>query len=546
MTSSDKTFSYFIQLGAEKYPARTYLQTVDGETLSYEEAYIKSIKYAHALRKLGVTNADQVAMMLPQGIDAVLVWIACCWVGARRVCIEVNPEFEGLVLQQVLANSKAKIVFTQSDLLSRLQTINIESTLLTKAVITDTDSLQGLEDLVASLKLEVISGKDFLLDIEAKPIENESINSDIGSITYTSGTTGVSKGVVLHWPHFHGLIEPSPHALPHHENTCFYVPYPPSWSPGQTPVYCAAALGCRAVLRNQLDFSQCMEDIRRFQCTEFFMPQFLANFIMSQPRSKDDISSPLESVFMLGIADDVQGFIKRFSIKNLTYGYGMTELGIALSETNLSKSHLRGLCGRPTIFHEASIVDSNDEPVETGQIGELVIRPVRPWTVISEYFGQPELSVHTNRNNWFHTGDAFYSDNDGDFFFVDRIKDLIHLSSGPVSSILLERLAREVKNVFQSAAVGVKEEGQNFDQAKIFVQPAPGAKIVEKDLFTHLKNSLPEMHHPMWIEFIDKFPRTASLKIRKPWLREKTHGPSTWIKTGKDYQPLYENLAMES
>jgi crotonobetaine/carnitine-CoA ligase len=82
-------------------------------------------------------------------------------------------------------------------------------------------------------------------------------------------------------------------------------------------------------------------------------------------------------------------------------------------------------CGRRRPGYEVRIVDDQDEPLAAGQVGELVVRTAEPWLLCAGYWRMPEKTAEAWRNGWFHTGDAFTEDEDGDFSFVDRIKDAI-------------------------------------------------------------------------------------------------------------------------
>jgi len=360
--------------------------------------------------------------------------------------------------------------------------------------------------------------------------------NDIASITYTSGTTGVPKGAVIRWPYFFRFVEEdAPHRLPRDNQSCIYVPHPISWLVGQTALYKAAVAGCRVVLRESLVPSMCMSDISRHKCTEFLIPLPVAEYLMQQPPLPSDASCPLENVCLLGVPASAVAFVRRFNIKNVVYYYGMTEVGNVLISDDLSKASRPGLCGRPDPRYEIQIVDDDDEPVAANEMGQLVIRSRKPWRGPTEYFNMADETLAAFRNNWFHTGDAFVRDEDGDYFFVDRIDELICLTDGYVSSNNIQIAANSHRDVLQSAAVGVKV-GEAEEEIKLFVQLKSGGALTAPELWGHLLAILPARHLPRWIEFLNEIPRTPSLKIRKSELQMRPHNAATWeTKNGRIY-----------
>jgi len=100
MDSRKNSLAHFVRLSAHRFPTNTFLETVDGQIWTYQQVYETSLVYAHALRRLGVEAYAQVAIMLPTGVEATLLWIACAWLRAHRVAVHVDEGFDGLPLQQ--------------------------------------------------------------------------------------------------------------------------------------------------------------------------------------------------------------------------------------------------------------------------------------------------------------------------------------------------------------------------------------------------------------------------------------------------------------
>ena len=104
---------------------------------------------------------------------------------------------------------------------------------------------------------------------------------------------------------------------------------------------------------------------------------------------------------------------------------------------------------------ECRIVDENDIEVPAGAVGELMVRADLPWSLKQRYVNAPEATLGAWRNGWFHTGDAFYRDDEGRFFFVDRMKDSIRRKGENISSLEVEKVVLQHPDIVDAAAIPV-------------------------------------------------------------------------------------------
>jgi carnitine-CoA ligase len=131
---------------------------------------------------------------------------------------------------------------------------------------------------------------------------------------------------------------------------------------------------------------------------------------------------------------------------------------------------------RPRGDAEVRIVDENDVEVPPGQIGELVFRPSDPWRVMLGYDRMPEATIANNRNFWFHTGDRAWKDEDGWFWYVDRIKDGMRRRGENISTQELEAFVRRHPAIAEVCANAVPSE-LSEDEVMIYVQRHAGRKL---------------------------------------------------------------------
>jgi carnitine-CoA ligase len=207
--------------------------------------------------------------------------------------------------------------------------------------------------------------------------------------------------------------------------------------------------------------------------------------------------------------------------------YGSTEVpAVVRSGLNPDDFRASGKLVDPDNF-EARIVDPFDREVPVGCVGELIVRHSRPWSLNSGYKDMPEATVEAWRNGWYHTGDAFRRDEEGNYYFVDRIKDAIRRRGENVSSLEVEEELNEHPAVHESACVAVPSE-HGEDEIAAYVVIGEGMSATFPELVEHLQKRLPHFMVPRYFEYVSEIPRSASSKIQKHKLRRLAITAATW------------------
>ncbi len=174
------------------------------------------------------------------------------------------------------------------------------------------------------------------------------------------------------------------------------------------------------------------------------------------------------------------------------------------------------------------MVNECDEPLGPGEIGELVVRTPEPWAINVGYYKMPEATVEAWRNGWFHTGDAFRYDDDGWFYFVDRMRDAIRRRGENISSFEVETMASEYEGVVECAAIGVPAE-LGEDEVLVAVIVSDPAAFDPAGFVEFLDARMPKFMVPRYVRVLDDLPRTeASMRVRKHELRAQGVTPDTW------------------
>ena len=162
-----------------------------------------------------------------------------------------------------------------------------------------------------------------------------------------------------------------------------------------------------------------------------------------------------------------------------------------------------------------------------GEIGEMMIRTDRPWGMNSGYYNNPEATAKAWRNGWFHTGDAFRKDPEGNFYFVDRMKDAIRRRGENISSFEVEADVGAHPAVREVAAIAVPNE-MSEDEVMVVVAPVEGQKIDPVDLIEFLRPRMAHFMVPRYVRIVDELPKTPTAKVQKALLREEAVTPDTW------------------
>ena len=177
--------------------------------------------------------------------------------------------------------------------------------------------------------------------------------------------------------------------------------------------------------------------------------------------------------------------------------------------------------------YDCRIVDDFDREVPAGEPGELVIRAADPWVLMQGYWRRAEDTARVWRNLWFHTGDLFVCDEDGDYFYLDRKEDRIRRRGENISPEEIETAILRHPAVLECAAVGVPSKVWDSD-IKAVVVLRPGMTLAPEALRTFLEGALPNFMSPRYVQFAQSIPRTATGKAKRALLRNAGPDEEVW------------------
>jgi crotonobetaine/carnitine-CoA ligase len=250
----------------------------------------------------------------------------------------------------------------------------------------------------------------------------------------------------------------------------------------------------------------------------------MTQFLLRQPPDARDRDHTLRNVVTVPWNHDSRAVAERYGLQMHT-AFNMTETAVPIRSA--ANPELLGTCGRPRPGIEARVVDDHDQVVPTGTVGELILRASRPWELSPGYYRNPQATAEAWRNGWFHTGDAFRCDEDGNFFFVDRMKDAIRRRGENISSFEVEAEALAYPAVLEAAAVAVPSDDAE-DEVLLVLTAKPGARIEPRELLVFLAPRMAAFMLPRYIRVIAEMPKTPTAKIEKHRLRAAGVTQETW------------------
>jgi len=489
---------------AGKFANRPFLITAEtGETLTYQEFEALTNRIAHGLLDQFSGALSYVDIFLENSSQYLAISYALKKVNAVEVSI--NPAMQDAPLARMIDQTGTKLLFTSSLQLEALDKIRDSIPNVRTLIMLDGAN----EARTLFPELEIISFKEILSNCE-EHIVSPAKDTDIATILFTSGTTGVSKGCLL--SHRYAVRTAENMIKPYRvsEDDCVYSFYPLSHiGPAYYDILPTMMTGGRVVMRKRFSVSNFWPEVKRYGVTWFMMLGSVQQLLWAHPSCPEEREHKVTRCWGTPAPVPKKDFDARFNLHLIPGGgYGSTDAGwVVIPQWD----HPGGI----VLPHfEVEIHDENDDPLPIGQAGEMVIRPLEPGVMCSGYFDMPERTLESWRNLWFHTGDIGRMDEQGRFYFMHRISERIRVKGEMVSAYEVEEGALTHPGVEDCAAIGVPGE-MGEEDVKLFVVKKNNAKVTSKDLIQHCKDRMARFMVPKCIVFIPEMPRTSSGKPEK-------------------------------
>jgi acyl-CoA synthetase (AMP-forming)/AMP-acid ligase II len=341
---------------------------------------------------------------------------------------------------------------------------------------------------------------------------------------YTSGTTGLPKGAQLTNAN---ILTAAPMVdqtwcKDWHEGSVNLICMPVFHVAGGLYAILGAIFGCKNIIIPEVDPGLILELIESEKIElALFVPAVIL-FLLQHPKSEEtDFTSLRQVVYGASpIAEDT--LIKAIETMQCDFWqvYGLTETcGMATTMTpeyhDPAKGKLRS-CGQPYPGIEIKIVDTNNNQLGTGEVGEILIKSA---TVMKSYWNRPEATAKTIMDDWFYSGDAGFFDEDGFLFIHDRVKDMIISGAENIYPAEVENALMSHPQILDAAVVGIPDKKWG-ETVMGFVILAEDASISEDEIIAYSREKIAGFKCPKTIKFINEIPRNPTGKVLRRELRE--------------------------
>ncbi len=486
---------------ARRYPDRLALD-VDGDgSLTFAEWDRRSDAVARGLVELGVQPGDRVALLLSNH-DALIFAVA--YFAAQKagaVAAPINVRNARREIEHILTNARPSVLVAAGEALRRAREL-----------------VSGLDHPPRVVGPGEPGARDWaaLEAADDAPFQVPVAPSDLADILYTSGTTGLPKGVASN--HENVLAVP---VVPSDRDDILLHSAPLTTGLG---TYGALIGGLRLGMTNL-----CLPvfDPRRFaELIGLRRPGFLLVvpahvLLLRESGALDGIDTSSVWMVLFSTApmppEAFEWLADTFPRAMLINGYGLTEGGSSACVLPAGEAVNRpGSVGKPVEGAAIRVVDEHGDEVPTGEIGELLIKIAGGKRF---YFGEPEATAQTWRDGWLHTGDLGRVDTEGFVYVVDRKKDMIIRGGYNIYSIEIENALYEHPAIMEAAVLGVPHPVLGQDVIAV-VRLADNASLEHESLGDFLAERLADYKRPRRLVTTDRpLPRTALDKVDKKRLR---------------------------
>ena len=515
------TLPLILEERARRHGERVFLDLpFQQRRFTYGETLEAAQQIARGLIAAGGRPGDRAVIMAPNSAEYVLAWfgLAC----AGMVEVPLNTAYEGAFLHHQVRTTAPRLAIVDAALVGRfLERDEAFASIEALYVVGDDDARSAVGAITAAGR----DGRAFEELLAGGTADLPVLDyRDLAAIFFTSGTTGLSKGVMMSHSHLTFFAEQT-RAMTRFTADDVYMAVGPLFHGNAQfmATYPALIAGGRVVLQEKFSATRWIDQIRDSGVTVTNLIGVMTDFVFKQPARSDDAENQLRCIYSVPTPTSLlEPFKRRFGVEAFVESFGSTEASLpVLSPYGEPRPPgAAGLLVRD--WFEVRVVNSDtDEEVAPGEVGELLVRGKAPWTMLSGYFGMPDKTADALRNQWFHTGDAVRRDAEGWFYFVDRLKDAIRRRGENISSYELEQVLLAHPSVQDCAAVAAPSEFEaGEDEVAIFVVPAAGVELTTEELHTYCQGGLPAFARPQIIVLMDALPYTPSGKVRKVELRE--------------------------
>lgn len=493
-------------LGTDQLPGHIWPDKVallwGDQQRTYGELRDRALRLAAGLRRLGVERGDRIATYLLSRGETFELYFACAYAGVTLV--PANFRLTARELAHVLRDSGARLLLTQHDLAAAAGAAVAE--------------LDGMKTLVLA---DDESGPEYDALLDGAPLPPPYQPSDPHIVLYTSGTTGMPKGVMLDHHAIVWFAMQQATLYPHWDESMVNLINAPLYGAALNEQTIPSFLvGATVAIMPSRGWSpeRFARLVDRWQVTHVVIfPSMMEPLLEADQREAIGLST-LKMV-ITGGENCPTALMRRFRTRwphpSLRVLYGMTETGIITEIVDDEIERVPESVGRPFGLQAVRVVDDEGYDVPRGAVGEV-------WTaggaLCSGFLGAPELTAEVLRDGWLATGDLGRFDEHGYLYIEGRKKDMIISSGQNIYPAEIENVLAHHGGLSDWTVIGVPDAERGEAVCAVIVPKDPSS-LTAQDVLDHLVANLASYKKPKHIVIVDELPRNATGKVLKDQLR---------------------------
>ena len=485
-----------------------YVESDGSLRLTFKALNLRCNQLANAFVKAGVVKGERVGLLLMNSSEFMESYYALAKVGA--VVVPLNWRLVPDELEFILKDSGTSRLIFDNEFVDTVAELHSRGD--------KTDIKQWLQVTNVDVAYFAESYRGFR---DAAPTNEPDVSAadhDMLYIMYTSGTTGLPKGVVhTHHTSIWGLLSISATAIYHDPER--YLACLPMFHVGAlTPLAVNVYRGVTSVVMRSFDPVSAWEAIEREKITSGLAVPAMLSFMLQVPNFERFDFSSLRWI-MTGAAPVPPALTKIFHDMNIGIQqvYGLTETCGPTCLMDAENALARPESTGKAFFHtEVRIADEKGNDCPPGVAGEVLVRGEH---VMVEYWNRPEATAETIVNGWLHTGDIAIMDEEGFVSIQDRIKDMIISGGENVYPAEIEGVLSEHPGIIEATVIC--QHSYLWGESPLAIVVATDENITQADVMEFCQGKLARFKQPKAVEFVSAIPRNPSGKILKRVLRDQ-------------------------
>ena len=487
------------------------VDTATGRRFTYGALNSQSNRTANALKKLGLKKGDRVAFLVMNGVEFIESFYAVAKIGC--VCVPLNWRLTPDELEFILKDSGAKCLLYSEDFAETVTALH------------ERGKKTDIKEWIAIGTPEPFAKSYETLQSQASDEEPPATASDDDMlfIMYTSGTTGLPKGVMhSHDSAIWSSITAIATANLRYEDRYFLL-LPMFHVGALNPVITSVHLGVSLVIARAFDPTFVWKLIEEEKITTMLAVPAMLNFMLQTPQKDESDYASLRWI-MSGAAPVPVELIHQYEKMGIEIHqvYGLTETGgpacLISPEDALTRA---GSTGKPFFHTEVRIVNPKGADCKAGEIGEVLVAGPH---IMKGYWNRPDATAETLKKGWLYTGDLAVMDEDGFVTIQDRKKDMIISGGENIYPAEIENVVLAHPHVKDVAVIG--QPSQKWGESPVAVVVKGEDSLLPEGVMKHCDGKLAGFKCPKAVEFVDEIPRNPSGKALKRLLRERFPGPA--------------------